>query len=513
MSIYDLFAENTHRVSYGFDLGTYCSYLSYVEPNSTAQIVPYSGHNRYGIPSLFWRTDDGQERSCDEVVESDGLSVDPAGVCSSIKTKLSLPGIVLNGHSYKPSEILEKEVRRIMRVSGEALERNFMSIDEADHLVVGVPVKFTAAEKGTLHDVLKKGTGIQSIRLVPEPILAALLYESYEKDGSDAPVIVYDLGAGTFDVCAMIPNARITAADPYPFIVRTADGLKIAGDRFDEIMEELIMKKIREHPGQLQLSILENLNHVDRRKLREKAREVKEELSFRSSYDCIISGVECGMGRVIIKADEFEKAVSSEIQKTVDLTYRVCKDAGFIGNPNLKIMLVGGSTYMPVVTKMLMKKFRWLKQESIRQKMPEKAVALGAALFSQNNNLVDNTPVPFTYAVRCYLKDDLVLSRIIPRDSRLPYSEAFDFHTHDDNQRYIQFTVYEIESGTDKENYALHEGSKTEYMIEHDFRKEVPINTDVKLFVSLSEEGILTLRVSDYGISKAGDTVKTVKLL
>lgn len=510
----ELLREET-TICHGLDLGTSCSLWAYKEKDKDPKAADYRGNSRNGIPSLFWNTEDGTEYAGDKVVELNGLAEDPLGVCSSIKMKLNDKAIVLNDKRYRPEEIMTRLIHRILEVSREALSNEYVDMTY-DHLVVGVPAKFSAAEKGTIRSILQDTTKCDNIRLVPEPILAALTNNYYtgNTEGSQN-TLVYDLGAGTFDICMLRRNPMITSAHPYPYLVTEADGLRIAGDRFDELVEELIMGKLRKNPPPtVNLSILENKEHSDRRNLREIAKTVKETLSSKAKHQAVVTGTECGIGVVEITRDEFEQAIYGEIAKTVELAYDVMKRSNIGEKPEMDIILVGGSTYIPLVKKMMCEKFSWLSENHILQRFPEKAVALGAAVFSEMPQIVDNTPVPFHYAIDTYSNDVHVLDVIIPRGSKLPFSETFScYSTRYDKQEGILFTVYEIYDEENKKRYQPNEGVKTNYSIEHKFGKQVPEGTNVDLTVCLTEDGVLKMTIDDRGVSEHRVTEYTVSLL
>lgn len=502
------------NINHGLDLGTYCSLWAYKEKEKDPKIAEYHGSSKGGIRSLFWRTENGNEYIGDQVTERDGLIEDPKGVCSAIKMKLNSKTINLNNHTYTPEEIMTNLISRVVEVSKEALDSTYIDTD-FDHLVVGVPAKFTAAERGTVRELLKKVTECENIRLVPEPILAALTnsYFSRNKE-TKRNTLVYDLGAGTFDVCMLKPNTDITVMNPYPYIVTASDGLRIAGNRFDELMEELILDKARINPQALNLSTLENKDHFDRRSLRETARETKENLSSRTTADAIVKCMGGGLGMFQISREEFEKAICAEISETVDLAYKVMKDSNIGDTPDMNIVLVGGSSYIPLVKKMIQDKFNWLSEQNISLKLPEKAVALGASIFSEMPQIVNNTPMPYHYAVALTnpKTNHKYLQVVIPRGSILPFNRTITtYHTlHEGDSVALQ--VYEVDDSSDKTTYELNEGKKTEYEIRHYFGRTLPKETPFDFTIDLTEDGILTMEIDDRGKSEKRKTTCTVNI-
>ena len=236
---------------YGLDFGTYRSMMackSTEEPFPLA--APYeTPSTRSGVPSLFWYSArSNREYLCEEVADYNGLSDDPAGICSSIKMKLDEPFVTLHGKQFSTADIAEKEIRRILSVSHQALEKSLFSKPAYHKLVVGVPVRFGAAKRQTLLQILERASDGKEIVLLPEPIAAALTYSHYARKTLEK-VLVFDLGAGTFDTVLLVPNLHRTDKHPYEYKALCPDGLTLAGDFFDSAMAELILDALHAHPG------------------------------------------------------------------------------------------------------------------------------------------------------------------------------------------------------------------------------------------------------------------------
>lgn len=486
--------------SYGMDIGTTSSYIAYKEGNATPKIPNYRGVCQGGIPSLAWRDKNGKEWFCDQVAEKQGLVEDPAGVWVSGKMKLQEKEVVLNGHSYNPRQLLIKEVKRVCRVSQEALEQEMIEMDPSEW-VVGVPARFSAAEKGELRYILEEATGGKRIRLVLEPILAAVANDYYTKKSGRKPrrVLVLDMGGGTFDVVLLVPNENPTVDEPEPYRAVEPDGLRQAGDALDVIMEELILKKIRSNPGTVKMDILNNTGHYDRRRLRQTAKETKERLSSVDSCAVSISGIACGSTVVNVTRAEYEVLIRPMLQEAVDLAADVLKRCKLESNPDIDILLVGGATYIPLLRRLLEEKFNWLKKENIMQRFPEKSVALGAAIYAQTPRIV-RPKVAYGYAVNTYISNgrEEVLRVIIPSAANLPATVSANFLTLDDNQSSVKFCVYEVPSTDGDIHVKMDQGRMTAYSITHRFATRVPKGTKVKLSTTLTEDGVLTMTVEDF---------------
>lgn len=489
------------QVFHGMDLGTYSSLWAYKRKGGSAKTVDYSGNNRGGIPSLFWRSPSGIEYVADEVLANNGLVEDPMGVCSSVKMKLKEKSIHLHDTDYSPQEILKRIIKHIIDVSTSDLQKELVDIS-FDGLIVGVPALFTAAEKGTILSALEEVTGCKKIRLVPEPILAAISCNIHSSTKTK-PTLIYDLGAGTFDVCVLLPNPNQSIKNPYPFLVKEPNGLLIAGDVFDERMLNLIISKLEQNPYSLNLNNLRNVNHADYRLLRISAREIKEALSNQDSVKKSIVDSGLGMGIVVVEKAEYEGVLRSDIQKTVDLAYDTLMKCNLGAKPDIDIILVGGSSNIPLVRKMIEQRFDWIDPNCIVQRLPEKAVALGAAIFAELPSVVDNTPVPFAYAVDTFashLNRDM-LRVIIPKGAQLPITTETTYSPLHDNQEALRFNIYEVYSSDEKDYFELNEGTKTKYSFTHRFGKKVSDKTEVELSATLTADGVLEVTTNDFGVS------------
>lgn len=486
--------------SFGMDLGTTCSYVAYKEGNSNPKVPNYRGVCQGGIPSLAWRDKKGNEWFCDQVVEKQGLVEDPAGVWSSGKMKLREKQVILNGHSYRPRYLMLKQVQRIRRISEEALEQEMIAADPKEW-VVGVPARFDAAEKGELRYIIEEATGGKRVRLVAEPILAAVANDYYTKKTGRKPrkVLVLDMGGGTFDVTMLIPNECPTVDKPEPYIAMHPDGLRKAGDNLDEIMETIILEKIQKNPGTVKLDIINNPNHYDRRRLRLIAKETKERLSSVDSCAVSVVGIECGAAVVTVTRSEYEARIRPTFQEAVDLAADVLKRCDLGKHPDIDILLVGGATYTPLLSKLLREKFYWISRNNIMQRFPEKAVALGAAIYAQTPELV-RPKVAYGYAVNTYTDGGKkeVLRVVIPSAVDLPVTVSANFSTLDENQRAVQFCVYEVPNAAANAHIDMERGRMTAYSITHQFASCVPKGTPVGLTTTLTEDGILKMAVEDF---------------
>lgn len=511
-----MFADGA--VAFGLDFGTYRSMIA-VCSEEGPMVPAYKDACLGGVPSLFWRTSSGEEYVGDEVYARDGLTLDPGNVCASIKTRLQGGPIQLGNKTYTPQEIAQRIIQRVLQVTRPLLEQEFIDM-EFSSIVCGVPVRFTAAQKGEIAAIVKAATGGKEVQLVPEPILAALSVDYYlekkTRRSVHRPVLVYDMGAGTFDVCLLAPNTP-TPQDPYPYKALNPQGSAMAGDCIDGLVEEMMLEKLRKIDG-FSMSTLENELHLDRQSLHIEARRVKEKLSECEQIDQLITTTAGGRAMLHITRREMERRIEDKLRReTVDLAVKVVRDSGYWENDQLDIVLVGGSTYIPLVRRLLLEAFPWLDDSHIQQRLPEKAVALGAAIYAAMPRLVV-PKVAYGYAVSTYntAQQRQMLHVRIPSNAELPMTVKAIYSTRFNNQHAVSFYVFEVDHGEVDEFLEVEEGEALKdagqaYYIEHNFGGPVPAETNVELTVTLDRSGQLLLRVSDMGLT-GQDTEKTVDL-
>lgn len=500
----DLMNTDDEKYFWGLDFGSYRSMFSYKMRDMKPETARYKDKCFGGVPSEYWLTKDGKEYVGDEVLDEDGWIKDPEGQCASVKMKLKKGSVSLHGKLMETEKIALKLAKRIIKVTSKYLleedEINF----EPKKIVMGAPARFDAAIHGTLGMVWSKALNIpyEKIKIVAEPILAAIAVDFFEQRTSKKSKLVFDMGHGTFDTVVLKPNLSPTPFHPEPYIAGIPDGNEIAGEFLENLVEELILEKLRKNPGMIKFSVLENKDHADRRRLLITAREVKEKLSKTESTTVIIAGAECGFQTVEIKRSEFEDKIRPYVKKNIDLAYKVLNESGLGNKPDVDVLLIGGSTHIPLIEKLLKEKFNWLSEESFSTKLRERAVALGAAVYAESlvTNPIVAPKIAYGYAVETHstdLKKD-ILKVQIESGADLPQTISGMYYTRFDDQDNVYFKVYEVESGKAGERLSLAKGNPTQYSITHYFGKKVPVGTKIELTTMLSKDGILTMKVDDF---------------
>ena len=498
--------------SFGLDLGTHRSLMAAKAKDGPVEaIIPSQQECRKGIPSLFWRTadrDGGRELLCEQVALEQGEINDPEGVVRSVKTRLlEQEDIVLHGHRYSPQDIAAKEVGHVYEISlSEAEERGIFETPAA--LTVGVPVRFGAAERSAIRAVLAKALPQLSIQLLPEPMAAALCYAASARRKTRY-TLAFDMGAGTFDVC-VLEDMENDPRQAYPYRQLSHDGSREAGDLLDERMEELILDKLRRDPGGIDMKSF-SPGSYDLRALRKTAREAKEALSSAPQFSAIVTSLasRC-VQRVTVYREEYEARIEPIVRRAVDLAEKALREAQRWMEPDLTVLMVGGSTYIPLVRRLLQERFPWLDPKTqVVQRLPDQAVALGCALFAERP-LADRK-VRFAYALKVYRNttDEPYLDVRIPENCQLPYTLSGRYTTRSQAQDGVRMNLFEVDHGRADQQLPLEAGRFTQLTARHSFGKPVPKGTPVIITTELNEDGLLTLIADDGGISPQGVTRHT----
>lgn len=472
------------------DFGTSSGMIGFMEsPDSPVQFPHLTGELAHGIPTLFMCDNNGKEYVCDQVTDINGLVEDPQGVCQSVKMKLKEKEIRLNGRSFTPREIMVKEIRRMIEVCRQCFASIFIDLDY-DVVSVAVPDDFNAAEKGEYKSIFQEATGCQNVCLVDEASAAAKasLHVKHHTGRPVRGILVPDAGAGTTDVVYLEPDGE----------THHPRGIREAGDAVDAAMADLVMEKLRRNPGSLNLDLFRDQNYFAYRRLLTQCRVAKEHLSRTDSYTLEITDYSGGYSRITIRRSEFETAIRPLLQKMVDLAEAVLNACNLGHQPDIDILMVGGTSCIPLLQEMMRSKFHWVNPACFKPCLPDKAVAMGAALYAAHtDHLITKTSYGYAIAIvgENYGKNRLQV--VIPHNAKMPCTVTSGFATAFDNQTCCRLCVYEISHGFTDQILELEEGNPTDYVMFHEFPHAVPLHTNISVTATLTKDGILTLTSRD----------------
>jgi molecular chaperone DnaK len=344
---------------YGIDLGTTYSCIAYVDEHGKPVVVP-NADNDMTTPSVVYFESPGNivvGETAKEVAETY-----PKQVISTVKRVMGDTHweFEYEGRTYTPQEISSHILRKVV---ADAEANTGHKIKE---VVITVPAYFGVNQKEATKQAGELA-GLDVLYVIPEPTAAAISYGMEQEE--DQVILVYDLGGGTFDITVIeVKKGAIT-------VICTGGDSQLGGRDWDEALALYFAQCFSDETGISTDELTENPETWQ--ELLNSAEKCKKALSTRTSLLEKVSH-EGERVKVELTRDKFEEITSSFLEKTLSLTeevLQIAKDKGYARID--KLLLVGGSTYMPQVKEKLEQKFLF----EIRLFDPNQSVAKGAAIF------------------------------------------------------------------------------------------------------------------------------------
>ena len=424
----------------GIDLGTTNSCVAMVE-NGEPVIVPSSTGART-TPSVVAFSKYG-ERLIGDVARRQ-LATNAERTICSVKRHMGTDWMTsIDGKEYKPQTI---SAMVLMQLKKDAESFAGEAVTDA---VITVPAYFNDAQRQATKDA-GRIAGLNVLRIINEPTSAALSYGL--NHGESQKVLVYDLGGGTFDVSV------IEIEDGVIEVLATAGDNHLGGDDFDARITDWIVHEFR---NQYRVDLRKDITAIHR--VMEAAENAKKELSTAEStninlpYLMQIKGEPVHLDMILTRA-KFQELVRDLVERTVGPVQSALQDAGIAPGELGKVLLVGGSTRMPLVQA----KVRELTgKEPSRNINPDECVAMGAAILANtlsSNAIVSSEPgkslllldvTPMSLSIETV---GGVATRLIDRNTTLPIRYSKIFTTAAPYQRDVEIKVLQGERPMARDN-------------------------------------------------------------
>ena len=460
----------------GIDLGTTNSCAAVLEAGAP-QIIPNPEGGRTTPSVVAFKKG---ERIVGEAAKRQALT-NPDTV-SSIKRKMGTSEKVkLDGKKYTPEEISAMILGYIKDYAEAYLG------EKVEKAVITVPAYFNDAQRQATKNA-GKIAGLEVERIINEPTAAALSY-GLEKDEGQT-ILVYDLGGGTFDV------SILELGDGVFEVKSTAGNNKLGGDDFDNRIIEYLVKEFKKE-NKVDLSD----DNMAMQRLKEVAEKAKKDLSGMVSTQIsapFISKDEDGeplhLDMELTRA-KFEDLISDLVESTIDPVKKALKDAKITKKDIDKVILVGGSTRVPLVYETVTKE---LGKEPSREVNPDEAVAMGAAiqggvLTGDVNDIVLLDVTPLSLGLETL---GGVMTTLIPRNTTIPTSKTEIFSTAADNQPAVDIHVLQGERSMAADNKTL---GRFQLGNIPPAPRGVP---QIEVTFDIDANGIVNVRAKDLGTNK-----------
>ena len=443
----------------GIDLGTTNSAMAVYE-NGEAKIIP-NKEGKNTTPSVVAFTDKGEVLVGDPAKRQ--MVTNPEKTIYSVKR---IMGLMCNEEKAKeakerlPYHVTDKNGACAVEIDGkiytpqEISAKILMKLKEDAEAYLGAPVTDAVITvPAYFNDAQRKATkeagtiaGLNVLRIINEPTSAALAYGLDKKESEN--IAVYDLGGGTFDVTIL------ETGDGVVEVLATGGDAFLGGDDFDNRIIDYVVEEFKKENG---IDLKADIMALQR--LKEAAENAKKELSTATETEInlpFITADATGPKHLVMKITraKFESLIEDLVEKTITKIQEVLKDSGLSKDDIKEVVMVGGSTRIPLVQEKVKAFFGKELNKSVN---PDEVVAIGAAIQGgvltgdvKDVLLLDVTPLSLGIETL-----GGVTTKIIEKGTTIPVKKSQIFSTAEDNQPAVTIHVVQGEREFAKDNKSL----------------------------------------------------------